>query len=91
MGSSTIIQREEAYSLLSAPDMGQIWKAFWTNEANVESCRETEQQLLFQPQNWLYRSEQRLEGNWVHGQQHLWKPVTPSQGLLMKVNNFIQW
>lgn len=67
MGSSTIIQREEAYSLLSAPDMGQLWKAFRTNEANMVSCRETKQQLLSQPQNWLYLSEQRLEGNWVRG------------------------
>lgn len=91
MGSSTIIQREEAYSLLSAPDMGQLWKAFWTNEANVLFRRETKQQLLSQPQNWVYLNEQGLEGNWVRGQQHLLKSVTPSQGLHMEVNNFIQW
>lgn len=91
MGSSTIIQREEAYSLLSAPDTRQSWKAVWTNEANVVSCRQTEPQLLYLPQNWLYLSEQRLRGNWVHGQQHLLKPFTPSQGLLMKVDNFMQW
>lgn len=88
LGSSTIMQREEAYSLLSAPDMGQLWKAFWTNEANVVSCRETEQQLLSQPQNWLYLNEQRLEGNWVHGQQDLLKPVTPLKGYWQRLTAF---
>jgi len=81
-GSSVIIQREEAYSFLSAPDTGQLWKAFYTNEANVVSHRETKQQLLSQPQNRLYLTERMLEGSWVHRQQHLLKAVTPSWGLL---------
>lgn len=81
-GISPIIQREEAHSFPSAPDMGQFWKAFCTNEANVVSHRETKQQLLSQPQNQLYLNEWGLEGSWVHGQQRLLKSVTPSWGLL---------
>lgn len=58
-GSSAIIQREEAHSFLRAPDMGQLWKVFCTNEANVASHRATKRQLLSQSQNQLY-----LNGDW---------------------------